>query len=703
MAKGTINGSTGNEFIDAKIEWTSVTNTAANTSEVTASLYYLRLNNYTTYGEGSFSITINGEKIVKTNNITITDDGWVKAMEATVTVNHDSDGTKTIAISAAGSIPGTTLSSTSVTGTATLDTIPRASAITSAGNITLGNACNVKWTPLSKAFRYRLKFVLGDWTHTTGAIHPNQTSAFIYDEYDIPLDVAEQLPKSKTGSMTVTLYTYSNSAATDQVGETSVKTFTVTVPNNSFTKPTVAMSLSSVHSLGSAFSGLYIQGRSKVKATFAGAGKYGAIISSYKMYIAGASYGSPYQSDYLGSAGTITVRGRATDSRGYYNEIEKDIEVLSYSVPTLLPASGAASIVCARCYANGTLAEDGTFLRIVARRSYSKVTSGGTQKNFCEIRYRYRAESSKTYSNWVTLLASSNTSVDTIDSGAISGVVPSAQTAYFVQIGVVDSVGESYGIQFSVPSDFVTVDIPDEHEGKSIGIFRHAAAPTDGRRRIDIDGFVHGGGIDNLTLGTMLTATAEAPITLADTRTPGCYYSPNATNSTYITDSPYKEGGFGLEVRELQHKDYIRQTMYYGRTTIWRHYNGSEWSDWVRVMVSTEFDTACTDFVIEQGKSGGWTYKKWKKGTYEMFGMFEVKATSSDINASLYRTNAIQVATPFAIKDDAVVTGTGTGHYWLTNGVYANANAISIRIMSDKTISLTGTITVRLHAVGTYA
>lgn len=703
MAKGTIIGSTGNQYIDAKIEWSSVPNAATNKSVVTAALYYKRTNNYTTYGTGSFSITINGIKTAISVYVSFSDDAWVKAIEVSETVSHNADGSKSVAISAAGSIPGTSLPSTSVAGTAILDTIARASSITSVEDVTLGKACGVKWTPLSKDFRYKLKFELGDWSYTTGGIHPNQTTAYIYDGYSLPIEVAQELPKAKKGTMTVTLYTYSNSAATAAVGNSSSKTFVVTVPDNSSTKPTLTMTLSAVHSLGSAFAGLFIQGRSKVQASFTGDGKFGATISSYKLYISGKSYGSPYQSDYLSSAGTITVKGRATDSRGYYSEVEKDIEVLAYSVPTLLPASSMPSIVCARCYADGTLAEDGTYLKIIVRRSYSKMVTAGIQNNFCEVRYRYRPESTKTYSDWVTLLSASDTSADTVVSGAIHGVVSSTETAYFVQIGVIDSMGESDAIQFSVPTDFVTIDIPDEYEGKSIGIFRHAATPTDGKRRIDIDGFVHGGGVDNLTLGTMLTATAEAPITLADTLTPGCYYSPNATNSTYITDSPYKEGGFGLEVRELQHKDYIRQTMYYGRTTIWRHYNGSTWSDWVRLMVSTEFDSACTDFVIEQGESAGWTYKKWKKGTYEMFGMFEVKPTSSDINSSLYRTNAIQVATPFAIKDDAVVTGTGTGHYWFTNGVYANANAISIRIMSDKTISLTGTITVRLHAVGTYA
>lgn len=111
----------------------------------------------------------------------------------------------------------------------------------------------------------------------------------------------------------------------------------------------------------------------------------------------------------------------------------------------------------------------------------------------------------------------------------------------------------------------------------------------------------------------------------------------------------------------------------------------------------------CTDYVIEHGTSDGWTYKKWKNGTYEMYGLFEVTATASDINGTLYRTNDIEVATPFSINDDAVVTGTVAGNCWLTNGAYAHENAVSIRIMSDETISLTEPVTVRLHVAGTYS
>ena len=120
-------------------------------------------------------------------------------------------------------------------------------------------------------------------------------------------------------------------------------------------------------------------------------------------------------------------------------------------------------------------------------------------------------------------------------------------------------------------------------------------------------------------------------------------------------------------------------------------------------MVSTEFDTACTDFVIEHGTKDGWTYKKYKSGTYEMYGTFYVRASESTLNGSLYRTNNMTIQVPFTITS-AFVSGTAVGYYWLTNaGKVASASAVTLRIMSDKTISTTTDIEVRLTVFGTYA
>lgn len=476
MPSVTINGSTNNQYIDSKIEVSYTQNTNLNTSTVTASLYYKRNNTgYTTSGTGTFVIYIDGTATSVTKSLSITGSAWVLAVSASKTVSHNSDGTKTVNIDSSGSIPVSSLSTTYCSGKINLNTIPRASTITSASNKTLGSACSVKWTPLSKDFRYKLKFSLEDWSYTTGAIHPNTTSAYTYSGYTLPLDVASQLPNDKTGMMTVALYTYSNSSATTQVGSASSKTFTITIPDNTSTKPAIGMSLEPVHALESKFDGLYIKGYSKVKATLIGEGKYNADISSYSMSVLGKSYSSPYQSGYISSSGTIKVTGEATDSRGYSNTVEQSITVLPYVKPALLPASDESKIICARCDENGNLNESGTYLKIKASRSYSKVTADGVQKNFCEIRYRC-VEEGETFSGdegWVTLLAGSATSTDTVNE-TLSEVVSSTETAYVVQVGVIDDIGETNVIQFMIPTDFVTFDVPEAYKGKRIGLFRYA-------------------------------------------------------------------------------------------------------------------------------------------------------------------------------------------------------------------------------------
>lgn len=469
MASGVIHGSTGNQYIDTKIEWSSTPSIEANKSSVKASLYYKRNNiGYTTSGTGTFSITINGEKTVATKTLNITEHGWVLAVEATATVTHNSDGSKAIGISATGDIPGTSLSSTNVVGTVNLDTIPRASDISSAANKSLGEACSIRWTPMSASFRYKLKFSLGDWSDTTGAIHPNTTSAYTYTDYTLPLDVANQLPNAKTGAMTVTLYTYSDSGATKQIGSESSKTFTVTVPENEKTKPTVSsMSLSPSSNLSSPYNDLYIQGHSRVKATLDFSTEYGATVAASNITINGKSYASPYESDILSQAGKVSVKATVKDSRGYYGTNYKEIEVIPYRKPYVTVKSDETSIVCARCDASANFTDSGTYLKIKAKIAYSKIISNGVQNNYGFIKFRYRKEGGA-YSSWNTILdCKANNSDEVITPPLLNGALD-IKSNYQVQIIASDDFYDSAPITFAITSDAVYMDRPAG--GKSMGL-----------------------------------------------------------------------------------------------------------------------------------------------------------------------------------------------------------------------------------------
>ena len=63
MASGTINFSSNNSNLAGKIEWSSSSNgTNANSSNVTATLYVRRTNNYTTTGTWTGTLNIGGEE-----------------------------------------------------------------------------------------------------------------------------------------------------------------------------------------------------------------------------------------------------------------------------------------------------------------------------------------------------------------------------------------------------------------------------------------------------------------------------------------------------------------------------------------------------------------------------------------------------------------------------------------------------------------
>ena len=108
------------------------------------------------------------------------------------------------------------------------------------------------------------------------------------------------------------------------------------------------------------------------------------------------------------------------------------------------------------------------------------------------------------------------------------------------------------------------------------------------------------------------------------------------------------------------------------------------------------------DFVLEAGTSGGWTYKKWNGGTYELFGTF-TRTTTSDPTAvgSMFCSEEFLIPAPFDI-DDAVVTGSADGMSSITNGGTDGGNNISFVLLRPESFAVGTNVVVKLHVVGTY-
>lgn len=479
MASGSISLSnssltSGGGYLAGKIEWESTPNTAANTSQVTARLYVKKASTtgtitIATSGSWDCALSVNGEAVSSSVQASITAD-WVLMLEKTVTVAHGSDGTKSITISGvAWGVSGSAYSGKSTTGsgTATLDSIPRASTMKFPSTWTLGTTQKFTISRADSSFRHSIEYGFGSGSnkksgHVGGSDVPFSATSVTFTP---GLEFCEVIPNAASGTGTFILRTYTSSGTL--IGS---KTYNVTynVPGNDSTKPNFDMTLSPVSGIsGEAFQGLYIQGYSKVDAEFSnGEGKYGSTVKSYEMTVEGKNYGSPYTSGYLSNAGQITVTGKATDSRGFTSTAKKTIDVIPYSTPAINVLS------CGRCDDAGDASDSGTSLRILARRSYSKVMSGGAQKNFCAIRYRYKTVSASSYGAWVTILPKNSTGSDEVDTGVILNGLLAVSSSYVVEVGVIDDIGQSASTTITIQTD--TVFMHRKAGGSAMGLGKYA-------------------------------------------------------------------------------------------------------------------------------------------------------------------------------------------------------------------------------------
>lgn len=703
MAKGTIYGKTSDPNIQVKIEWESIphpenfSTTYRSHSSVGATLYYKSTSGGIS-GRGEFSITVCGNTLTHNRYVEINSNGWAEAISFSGTELHGDNGLATAKISASGSIPGTDLLYHEVSGSAKLDYIPQGSTIAAVSDAVLGEPCAVRWVPNSTDYKYKVEFSIGERSYTTPIIIPNRTTVFDYSGYALPLDAANEITTSNTGVMKATLYTYLDTEATKQIGEGKSQTFTVTVPDNDSTKPTTSFILNPVNSLSSPFNTLFIGENTKASGVFVdGKGKYGASVVSYEMVVDGKSYGDPYTSDFLTKTGITEVRGIVTDSRGYSRIYAREIEVIEYNEPRLLPASAERTIICTRCDSEGTPTDTGRYLKIKAKRGYSKVISGENQMNFCDLRYRCTTDGGSFVGDqgWKTLLSGNSLDTDLVDA-VIPNEVTSIEDAYIVQIGVIDRLGNFTTAQFGISTSFVTIDIPDKHKGRRIGIGRYAEDSTE--PGVDMGMPIHGGGVDNLTLGERITATSSSPTNLDNIKTPGNYY---ASSGQYIYNSPYTDGGFTLEVREMDDKNHIKQTLCHGAETWLRYWDSAEWSEWVRNLGTDTNSSVAVDFVIEEGIKNGWTYKKWKGGTFEMHGVFNLTpAQRNVVGGNIYSSEQMKITAPFGITT-AVISGTATNSFFIAEGGLVNGD-IGVTLFIPINFSIGRKSNVSLHVTGEY-
>lgn len=282
-------------------------------------------------------------------------------------------------------------------------------------SVNIGERITVTINTASTSFRHTVYAMFGT---TRYAIASNTADTTI--PWDLPASMANIIPNATLGSGTIVVDTYSGGT---HIGSNSYQ-FKASVPNTAAYLPKIS-SFDAIRVNGVVPSSwmLYVKNLSKVKLSVAATGVYGSTIKTYAITGPSVSSSEPtVTSGFLTTVGTLTYTAVVTDTRGHKASTTLTISVVDYTAPTITKATAV------RCQADGTLDDEGTYVKLNLAATVNTVSG----KNTPVYAYRYR-QSGGSWSDYTAIA----TDIDII-------------------IGDTFSVDYTYDFEFTVGDTFST-------------------------------------------------------------------------------------------------------------------------------------------------------------------------------------------------------------------------------------------------------
>lgn len=617
-SSGSFSGSIVSGHYQLRVDWSQAQNVSANKSTITAKIYLvndwsLSINSRTS------SITINGTS-QNYSSSSISTTGTHLLATVTQEVVHDSDGSKSIAMSCVfniqATISGTYYGSISCSANVTLDTIPRASSV-SMPAATMGSEVTISINPAVDQFTHTLAYSFGS---ATGTI--TTKTSLLAVKWTPALTLANQIPNATSGTGTLTCYTYSGSTL---IGTRSI-TITLKVPTS--VVPTIgSFTATRVDGTVPSSWGIYVQNKSAVTLTISNAaGAYGSTIKAYS--ITGGSYSgssSTLTTGVLVSSGTYTFTGKVTDSRGRTATKTVSISVVEYSPPVI---TGHVSY---RSNSSGTAADAGTYIRGLVTYTYASCSS----KNTVTRATYYKRSTATTWTN-ASKSFSSGTGF-TFGGGNIS-----AEYTYDVKYTLTDAF-TTVSVTETISTAAVLMDFLRGGKGIAIG----KVAETENCFEVSQDWTTKLNG--PVYLGTTTLGAQNIPIYLENGQpTASSVDIGSATKPIYmhqgaLSASTSTVGGVGTPV-------YLKAGALTACTP------------------SSIVTSVVGDYVTSVGTSGIWTYRKWNSGAAECWGVYTASGVNiAKNNYSGFRySDGISVNLPFTFAAAPVAVYSGGCTSYLT-------------------------------------
>ena len=358
------------------------------------------------------AVTINGTEVYSGGTYSdITDYKDRTFASGTLTIPHNSDGSKNFTISA---VSGWIYGNGNYYGEAksfTLPTIPRASSV-SCSTANIGSNATITINRASTSFTHTLTYSFGS---LSGTIATKTSSTNI--SWTIPTTFYSHIPNSKSGTGTITCQTYNGSTL---IGTKSTS-FTATV-SESASKPTLSPTVSDSNSTTTALTGdssKFIKYYSNASVATGAKARNSATLKSQKITCGAKSLTGASGTINAVESGSFTFS--ATDSRGYTTTQKVNKTLINYIKLTCSMEAGAPTTAGV-----ATLKISGNYFN----GSFGKVA------NTLTVQYRYKTQGGS-YGSWTTVTAtkSNNTYNAT---ATISGL--NYQTTYVFQARAIDKL-----------------------------------------------------------------------------------------------------------------------------------------------------------------------------------------------------------------------------------------------------------------------
>ena len=554
MAK--FSNSSGSLYLNVYVEQGSQSITA-NTSTVNWRMTVSRTGAYYTHnhqGDSTLSLNLDGRNVHYSYPTWETSGEEYTLASGSSTISHNADGTKTLPISCTFN-PNNGLHGTiTVSASLSLTTIPRSSSVSVSAGV-IGSAVTININRQSSSFKHTVRYA---WAGKSGTIATNvDTSA----TWTLPLDFANDIPNSASGTGTIFVDTYSGSTKTG----TQSTTLTASVPAN--VKPTfTGVSFSDLNGAAQNLipnSDTFIQVISNIKVAFNGAvGSYGSSITGYYAEIIGKNQSTSSNGGSLGIMnyhGTIKIRASVSDSRGRWSDTkEVSVTVLEYFAPAL-------SFSIARTGSTSSI------LTVTRNAKIAPLTVAGRQRNTMTLTFKvaklgtnaFTVDNGQATGSWTSISNLVNSQAN------LAGNYLANQS--WVVIGTVEDKFTRTEFMVNVPTESVVLSY--DRSGIGVNKIRERGA-------LDVKGDIYAN--DQPIQQHQLTRNNGISIltkeSLDNILKNGMYYSHSAPNR------PRNQNGW-LLVQVYDDAQYVVQTYWTvaTETMLVRYRIANKWGEWKEV------------------------------------------------------------------------------------------------------------------------